>query len=122
VSVARESSLNLFNQLQLERHPGNKLTAKKITSISEKYITIPKEYLSYYPTLEDVAAAKSEMEVEGDDENEAPAPAAPASTKKRKVTKDLRDTVPGAKKPGPVKKNTTLPVNQSSILTFFNTK
>lgn len=42
-----------INTLRLPRHKGNVLKKKKVMSISNKYFSIPTQYLSYYPKVSD---------------------------------------------------------------------
>ena len=45
-----------FNDLTLPTHPGNALSEKKLSSLSEKYFSIPAKYLIYYPKSEAIIA------------------------------------------------------------------
>ena len=41
----------------LPRHPVSEFPASKINNLKEKYFSIPVEYLSYYPSMDDVDLA-----------------------------------------------------------------
>lgn len=93
-------SLNSLDTIKLKRHEGNKLPAKKVASISEKYFAIPPEHRGYYPVVEDSNGVAADDDV---------APVA----KKTKYS-----AAPASRKPGRPHKIVAVPT-QSSILSFF---
>lgn len=57
-------TLEAMKRFKFPRHEGNPITRKKIKSMAKKYISIPAQYLYYYPTLEEGEGGDSEEEEE----------------------------------------------------------
>ena len=133
---ARELKLPIFgtldidhldpDSLKLQRLAAKGLDDKKVKSLQMKYITIPDQYLSYFPDAIAVSDDEAELAV-------VPAPAvevvpaaagadevAEAARRKRARARD--PVAPGArKKPGPKSRN-ALPAGTASIMTFYSKK
>ena len=89
--------------LKLPSHPGITLSKKKIKSLSEKYFSIPKQFLNYYPAGESYKIPDlKEYKKKRKQQNPAP-----VQGKKRKV--------------GRPKKVLSVPSGIQSITTFFRT-
>jgi hypothetical protein len=127
VSDASELSLESLNTLRLPRHEGRKLTAKKLVSLSEKYFSIPPEYLSYYPHVEQVAQVEQVVSENGAGDE---AGAGKEADQQRPVADEQRAKKPkntvavGAKKPGrpPKHQAKMVPKGQRSLLTFLHSR
>lgn len=105
-SSVSELSISSLDNIQLLRHPGCMLSAKKVASLSTKYFSIPSEYRDYYPQ----PTCDVVVDEPGDED------AAPQLAKRQ-----LPDT-PVVKKMGRPKKVAIVTPNQPSILSFLSTK
>ena len=54
----------LFENIKLPQHPGNVLDNKKLTSLSEKYFSMPPEKPTYYPAVPMLPSVQAEKEVD----------------------------------------------------------
>jgi hypothetical protein len=118
------------NTLSHHNNPETSLpgtTAKKLVSLSEKYFSIPPEYLSYYPHVEQVAQVEHVVSENGAG-NEAGA--GKEADQQRPVADEQRAKRPkntvavGAKKPGrpPKHQAKMVPKGQRSLLTFLHSR
>ena len=107
-----------LDNVQLARHSGNVLKPKKLKSLSQKYFSIPDQYLGYYPNV-------PEGDIENNDEKE-PEVNMEGKLKSRKTKRNVAEVVVStvSKKPkvGRPKKPVVLVDNQTSILEYFFNK
>ena len=104
-----------LDNVQLARHAGNVLKPKKLKSLSQKYFSIPDQYLGYYPNL-------PEGYIENDDEKEQEEHIEVTLKQrktKRKVAGAVVTTVSKKPKVGRPKKPVVPVANQTSILEYF---
>ena len=97
-------------KMRLSPNPGIILKKSKLKSLSKKYMSIPKQFRSYYPSIEDLT------DDEGSEEGKE---IVPNKVKKRKFKQKLAPGVPTKRrKPGrPMK--CSAPVDTPSSLSYF---
>ena len=107
-----------LNNIQLARHPGNVLKPKKLKSLSQKYFSIPDQYLGQYPNV-----PKGDNKNDDEKELEENIEVILKSRKtKRKATGVVVTTVSKKPKVGRPKKPVVPVANQMSILEYFRNK
>jgi hypothetical protein len=103
-------TLKAMKRFKLSRHQGNTITRKKIKSMAKKYISIPAQYLYYYPTLEEGGDSEKEEEL-GDGVSQ--------STSTKQIFIQAAKEIVRVRKPRRQKKALPSLANQKSILGFF---
>lgn len=134
ITSMEQISAHTISSLCLPRHQGNQLTAKKIKSLQKKYFSIPKEFLSYYPSTskntlpvhnmnnDGFSVAENKDDYCSDNDNSNSSLLLPANTKvKTRKLSQVEKHIPGTKQLGRPKKIPKLDNRQQSILSFFST-
>jgi hypothetical protein len=100
-----------LSRINLPQHQGNSIEAKKLKSLSLKYMSIPRQFQSFYPRVdpeEEQSAAGQEEPMEGVESEPAPEPV-------NETTVEFRSDPRGRKSN---KKRCLQNLNQNSILKY----
>lgn len=116
-----------YSRLNLPRHPGNALSEKKLTSLSQKYHSIPAEKMHWYPAPPEPKESENSHNSSSEEEITLAEVRAKVQAKSKRARSKARAKAQGKlldirvpKRPKGSKKQEVLnvPVGQKSLLSF----